>query len=114
MAGFFFEDDVNLVTDRIINKQMSAIQAIEVIKRLVNLFNEMPKITHDACKKPLRDLAKDMEIKVSYIFSLLRETLTGQKVSPPIFDVIDIFGKERTIERLEKAAKMFERMNTED
>ncbi|RLD07889.1 MAG: glutamate--tRNA ligase [Chloroflexota bacterium] len=106
MAGFFFKDEVELAVDRIVNKKMNAEQAAEAAQRIVQLFNAVPEINADTSEQPLRNLAKELGLKAGHIFGLLREALTGQKVSPPLFDIIDILGKEKTIARLEKAAKM--------
>ncbi len=108
MAGFFFEDEVELVTERIVSKKMSAGQAAEAARRLVNLFSAVTEINSDTCEQPLRDMAKEMGLKAGHIFGLLRETLTGQKISPPLFETMDILGKEKTIARLEKAAEELE------
>jgi len=36
----------------------------------------------------------------------LREVLTATPVTPPLFDIIEIIGKEETIKRLETAIKI--------
>ncbi|MEJ2413626.1 MAG: hypothetical protein P8Y34_11650 [Anaerolineales bacterium] len=51
----------------------------------------------------MRELAKQLELKAGQVFGLLREALTGQQVSPPIFDIIPILGRETVLERLENA-----------
>lgn len=110
MAGFFFEDSVELVPDRIISEKMSASQAAEAARRLSQLFREVPVITRETAETPLRDLAGDMDIKAGQLFGLLREALTGQKVSPPLFDIMSILGKEEVIARLDDAAVTLEHL----
>jgi glutamyl-tRNA synthetase len=104
MAGFFFEEEVDLVPERIISENMSASQAAYAIQRMSHLFQEVPVITRDTAEKPLRKLADELDLKAGQLFGLLREALTGQKVSPPLFDIIAILGKETVIERLDDAA----------
>lgn len=106
MAGFFFKDEVEVVVDRIVSKKMSAEQAAEAAQRIVRIFSAVPEISPDTSEQPLRDLAKNLNLKAGHIFGLLREALTGQKVSPPLFDIMEILGKEKTIDRLEKAEKI--------
>lgn len=106
MAGFFFQEEVELVPERIVSKKMSAEQGAEAARRLIQLFGAVPEINQANCEQPLRDLAKDMGLKAGHIFRLLREALTGQKVSPPLFDIMDILGKEKTIARLEKVVEV--------
>jgi glutamyl-tRNA synthetase len=37
------------------------------------------------------------------MFQLLRVAVTGQLVSPPLFESIKILGEEKTLERIKKA-----------
>jgi glutamyl-tRNA synthetase len=105
MAGFLFHKDVVLEVDRIVTNKMSADIAAEVANRILELFRILPEITQESAEDELRKIAADMEIKVGQVFGLLREALTGQKVSPPIFDIIPIIGRETVLRRLEKANK---------
>ena len=55
-------------------------------------------LTPEEC---LRGIADEVGIEHGEIFRLLREVLTGQEVSPPIVDVINILGRKEVIKRLE-------------
>jgi glutamyl-tRNA synthetase len=103
MAGFFFQEDVKLEVDRIITEKMSPDKAAETAKRVLKLFQGLPEITQDTAEEKLREIAVDMDLKAGQVFSLLREALTGQKVSPPIFDIIPIIGRDKVLERLKNA-----------
>ncbi len=105
MAGFFFEDDIELALDRIISEKMSAAQAARAAEEVANLFQQTSKISPETAEQPLRDLASDLDLKAGQLFGLLREILTGQKVSPPLFDMIAVLGRETTIQRIKNAQK---------
>ena len=66
----------------------------------------LPEINQENSEAALREIAVELEFKAGQVFGLLREALTGQKVSPPIFDIIPILGREKVLARLEKAKKM--------
>ena len=108
MAGFFFEEEVKLVPERITSGALNASQAAFAARRMANLFNEVPVITRDTVEKPLRELADELDLKAGHLFGLLREALTGQKVSPPLFDIMAILGKEEVLNRLNQAAETLE------
>jgi glutamyl-tRNA synthetase len=36
--------------------------------------------------------------------------VTGQKVSPPLFESMEIIGKQKVLERLQKAIEILQRM----
>lgn len=103
MAGFLFHDKVEIAVDRIVTNKLSAAQAAEAAKKILEIFQGLAEITQENAETPLRNLAVEMELKAGQIFGLLREALAGQKVSPPIFDIIPIIGRDVVLSRLENA-----------
>jgi len=110
MAGFFFQEDVDLVIDRIISDKLNRSQAAEISKRILVLFNELGEITQESAESSLREIAGELDLKAGQLFGLLREVITGQKVSPPIFDIIPILGREKVLTRLENALEIFQNL----
>lgn len=103
MGGFFFQDEVELVIERVVTDKLRSDQAAEATRGILELFQGLKEINQESAENGLRELAAQMELKAGQIFGLLREALTGQQVSPPIFDIIPILGRERVLERLETA-----------
>ena len=62
--------------------------------------------TEDALEGELRSLAERMEVGAGKIFQPLRLALTGRSATPGIFDVLLILGRERSMDRLDKAIPM--------
>lgn len=50
-----------------------------------------------------RDLASEENLSVTQMFQLLRVAVSGQLVTPPLFECIKILGEEETIDRVKKA-----------
>ena len=46
------------------------------------------------------------------VFGILRVAVTGQTVSPPLFESMEILGKGKVLERVAKAIEILERMGT--
>jgi glutamyl-tRNA synthetase len=46
--------------------------------------------------------------KVRPLFMALRVAVTGRKVSPPLFESMEILGRERSLARVREAAKRLE------
>jgi glutamyl-tRNA synthetase len=108
MAGFFFQDEISLAMDRIITEKLSKSLALSAAQSILSKFKDLQEITQDTAEVPLRELAEDLGLKAGQIFGLIREILTGQRVSPPIFDIIPILGREIVLSRLEAAIKVIE------
>ncbi len=55
-------------------------------------------------EKVLRDFAAEKNVKAGVLINGARVALTGQGVAPSLFAVMAVLGKQKTIERLRKAA----------
>jgi glutamyl-tRNA synthetase len=53
----------------------------------------------------VRAYAEETGIKLGQVAQPLRAALTGSKTSPPIFEVMDVLGREETLNRLSDVAK---------
>jgi len=101
MAGFLFQESVDIALDRIVSEKLSAEQAADAAGKILELFQGLSEITQENAETPLRELAAEMNLKAGQIFGLVREALAGQKVSPPLFDIIPIIGRDAVLSRLE-------------
>ena len=110
MAGFFFQEEVGLNLDRILTEKFSADQAANATQKIISLFGNLTDIKQENAEGPLREIAAELDLKAGQVFGLLREILTGQKVSPPIFDIIPILGRDTVLDRLESAEVTFQNL----
>ena len=58
----------------------------------------------DPIESLLRSMATDLGVKVGQLLGTLRVATTGQKVSPPIFESLEVLGRDRTLKLIEEAA----------
>ncbi len=54
----------------------------------------------------MRLLAEELGLKAGQLFGILRVAVTGQTVSPPLFESMEIIGKEKVMRRLRSAQLM--------
>jgi glutamyl-tRNA synthetase len=62
----------------------------------------------EAQETRLRALAEEMGLKAGQLFGSLREAVTGQRVSPPLFDTMAVIGRETVLARIAAAADLLE------
>lgn len=77
--------------------------AKEGLDRLMREFEKMDVFTAKETERVLRNLAEGMGIKAARLIHPLRVALLGERVSPGIFEVLEILGKEETIARIQRA-----------
>jgi glutamyl-tRNA synthetase len=73
------------------------------LSKLADRLEALTAYTHESLETVIRDLAGDLGIKPSALMNAARIALTGQNVSPGIFDVMLLVGQTRSIERLRSA-----------
>jgi glutamyl-tRNA synthetase len=105
-AGFFFQEDVHPDLEALIPKKMTAQAAAVVAEKAFAQLSALPEINHETAELPLRDLAEEMGIKAGQVFSIVRVAVTGQRVSPPLFESMEIIGREKSLSRLKNAVDM--------
>jgi len=110
MAGFFFRDKVDLNLDRILSDKFSSEQAAKTTQMIIELFGQLTEINQENAEGSLREIAAELDLKAGQVFGLLREILTGQKVSPPIFEIIPILGRDTVLDRLKSAGDIFQNL----
>ena len=54
----------------------------------------------------IRKLVDRLDAKSRNVFMALRVAVTGSRVSPPLFESMEILGKRKTLDRIASAAQM--------
>lgn len=103
VADFFFRKDlppypaIDLIPDK--GDAAMAMNALrsgrEVLEKLA--FN------HDALDAALRSASKELGIKAGQMFVPIRVAVCGRKNAPPLFQTLEVLGRETVLERLDKA-----------
>jgi glutamyl-tRNA synthetase len=104
-AGFFFKDDINPPVEELIGKNMSAAQSAEAARRAYRLLAGLEEISPETAEAPLRALAEELGLNAGQFFGILRAAVTGQTVSPPLLESMQIIGKETVLERIQAAVE---------
>ncbi len=112
-AGFFFQDEVNPAPDALIPKGLTAAESAMVAQKAFDLLSGLPEITYESAEQPMRDLAADLNVKVGQLFGVVRVAVTGQRVSPPLFESMEIIGRQKSLERLQNAIEVLEILTQE-
>ena len=68
--------------------------------RIREKFKNLEKFSLENIENLMREELKDMEIKPKVGFQITRVSITGTKISPPLFESIYALGKEGTVARL--------------
>jgi glutamyl-tRNA synthetase len=99
---FYFNDPPEY-DEKGLNKYFRDENALDLLKRIENVLKDTTIFGAEKLEEIIRNLAELMSIKAGDIIHPLRLALTGFTVSPGIFDVMQILGKEVVLRRINKA-----------
>jgi glutamyl-tRNA synthetase len=58
----------------------------------------------------MRKLVEDLGMNPNQVFGILRVAVTGQTVSPPLFESMEIVGKGEVLKRIQNAIQILDKM----
>lgn len=110
LAGFFFRDWSEFEApeaDLMIQKKMDAADTQRCLEASISRLENAIDFDHAVLYEDFKELAKALDVKNGQLFGVLRVALTGQTISTPTFETMEILGKEETLRRLRLALGRF-------
>jgi glutamyl-tRNA synthetase len=103
VADFFFVDQLPPYDPaELIPHKGDAALALKVLKQARELLAQT-EFKHEALDKALRAAAQQMGIKPGQMFQPIRVAVCGRKNAPPLFETLEVLGRETTLARIEQA-----------
>ncbi len=99
-AGFFFTEEITL--DKKAKEKFLREELKPFLKEVKERLSELKQFKEREIEVIIRKELEVLKIKPKIGAQAIRVALTGQTISPPLFETIELLGKERTIERLKK------------
>jgi len=110
MAGFFFRTEVNPVPEELIAKGLTAVQSADILEKSLSILEGISTLTPSTTEEPLRGLVDQLGFSAGQVFGVLRVAVTGQKISPPLFESMEIIGKDTVLSRIKAAIQQLEKI----
>jgi glutamyl-tRNA synthetase len=99
-ADFFFINTLEYEASILIGKKMIVETTLETLKAAEERLSTLKSFDHDLLEDTLRNLAGELGLKTGQLFGLLRAATTGRSATPPLFDTMEVLGKERCLNRI--------------
>ncbi len=109
-GSFFFKENVTPNPEDLIAKGLDAKQSAQIAQRAYEILVAQPDISHERCEPPLRAYVEESGLNTNQVFGILRVAVTGQKVSPPLFESMEIIGREKCLVRVKSAIDILEKI----
>jgi len=102
-ADFFFVDQLPSYDPlELIPQKGDVAMALNVLKRAREVLGET-EFKHDLLDQALRAAAQELGIKAGQMFQPIRVAVCGRKNAPPLFETLEVLGRETSLARIEQA-----------
>jgi glutamyl-tRNA synthetase len=105
-ADFFFVDQLAPYDPaELIPQKGDAAMARKVLECAKEVLSNT-EFKHDPLDHALRAAAQELGVKAGQMFQPIRVAICGRKNAPPLFETLEVLGRDETLERIEQALKM--------
>ncbi len=109
MAGFFFKAEFSPApVEAIIQKKMDAAGTAAALRRSHEVLSGVDDFTTQVLHDAIQPLTTELGLNNSQLFGLLRVAVTGQTISTPTFETMEVIGKAETLQRIELAISLLD------
>jgi glutamyl-tRNA synthetase len=101
-SEYFYKDDFSY-EEKGVRKHFRKENAAEYLKKASEKLADLQEFDLETTEKAYRDLSEELGVKTGNIIHPTRMALSGRTMGPGLFDIMVILGKEKTLERLDRA-----------
>ena len=105
-VGFFFSPNVSPDPADLVAKKLSRSESLDALQHVYASLDALSSMEREPVEQTLRSLSDKLGIKLGQLLSPVRVAVSGQRVSPPLFETLEILGKQVTLQRIKNAAKL--------
>ena len=105
--GYYFFEDIKTWDNETIKKKYSK-ENRGKFEKIIEELNSVSEFKTLILETTVKDFAAANNMKLGEIMPVLRLALAGTMQGPPVFDMMNLLGKEKTITRLKKSFDYFD------
>ena len=100
---FLFTDDIGYEKGLLIPKKSDRATTVQVLARARAVLGELAPFVAATIQPALEGLAAELGWSKGELNGVVRMAITGRKVGPPLYESLEVLGKPKSLERIEKA-----------
>ncbi|MGI1691564.1 glutamate--tRNA ligase [Thermoanaerobacter uzonensis] len=109
-AMSYYFTEVNEYEEKGVKKYFTKEKVVDILRKAVVILKKVEPFNKFTTEESYRKLVEELQISSGELFHPTRLAISGRTFGPGLFDIMELLGKERTIERIEKAIDFIEKM----
>ena len=103
LVSYFFQEDVDCDLSTLIQKEMDPENTAQALRQSLEIVESVESFDTPSLEERLRALASELGLSGRQLFGALRVAVTGRTASPPLFETMEVLGRQRCQNRLQQA-----------
>jgi len=103
LSQFFFSDKLDYKAGWLISEGMNQDATLKALDKSLASLNKLKAFDAESLEGVLRPLAAELGLKTGQLFGTLRVAVTGETAAPPLFQTMEVLGRERCLRRIQAA-----------
>ena len=108
ISSFFFKSDFKYDAERLIIEGFSISETIKIGDEILTVLSKLKDMSINPAELSMQSLLVRINLTPKQVFTFMREAISAQRVTPPLFESMAILGKEEVIQRITKAIDVLE------
>src|SRR3954447_5411983 len=107
IADFFFSEELRPYDPaELIPQKGDAAMAARALRKGKEVLQSVPAFDHGTLESALRTAADELKLKAGQMFQPIRVAVCGRKNAPPLFETLEVLGRDTVLTRLDFALGM--------
>ena len=103
---FIFVDEIDLSPDSLIMHEKTKQESFVLGKAVLDMVSKIENWDFSIIETAVTQFKDANGLSPRQLYAYIRNAITGQRATPPLFDCMLVLGKEKTMDRLEKATNI--------
>ncbi|MEO8052735.1 MAG: glutamate--tRNA ligase [Acidobacteriota bacterium] len=103
VADFFFTEPRSYDPAELIPQKGDAALAAQALRKSKEVLSTVAAFDHAALEAALRAAAAELKLKTGQMFQPIRVAVCGRKNAPPLFETLEVLGRDTVLARLDFA-----------
>lgn len=110
LTDFFFADTLEYDGRLLVAKGLTAEASLSALQAARGRLASLGEWDRTTLENAIRPLAEELGVKTGQLFGILRVATTGRTAAPPLFETMEVLGRERVMPRIEAAEVRLEEL----
>ena len=108
ISSFFFKNDFLYDVERLKIEEMQLFDTVRIGIEVLTVLSKLPDMSIGPAELSMQSLLEKLHLTPKQVFTFMREAISAQRVTPPLFESMAILGKDEVIRRISMAIDLLE------